>query len=68
MEKGEKKMKTMLSRKRRMTFDSDYFMKEKKLPGFEPILEEESSEHKVAKELICSIICRYQKTVKNISL
>ena len=46
----------MLRRKRRMTYDPEASIKVKREPRFEPILEEESSEHKMARELVHHIL------------
>lgn len=51
----------MLRRKRRMTYDPDASIKVKREPRFEPILEDETSEHKVARELISDIMRHYVK-------
>jgi hypothetical protein len=42
----------MLRRNRRMTYNPDSIIKPKREPMFEPILEEESSEHRTARELV----------------
>lgn len=46
----------MLRRNRRMTYDPDACIKVKREPMFEPILEEESSEHRMARDFICDIM------------